>query len=234
MADELGARIKRYEQASRHTLTPRMPVMVRVDGRAFHTFTKHMKRPFDHDIMGAMSHATWMLAKQMQGFQLAYTQSDEASFLITDTESLTSEGWFGYNLNKIVSLSASIFSLHFYGYMMEADPPGMNGLPAFDARAFNIPIEDAPNAFCWRQQDWERNSLQMLASSLFSHSALQGKKKADMHNMLHEVGVNWADLSPAEKNGTFITKDFRKLSERLYYNDIKELIEAPKAERGIS
>lgn len=205
MSDALGDRIKKYEQAYNQTLTPRMPVMIRVDGRAFHTFTKGMNRPFDYDLMNAMAWATKKTALEMQGFKLAYVQSDEATFLLTDFDKLDTQGWFGYELNKLVSLSASIFTAHFNHYTNFWNIT--DKIATFDARAFNVPDDDVANVFVWRQRDWERNSLQMLARAHFSHVQLHGKGRRDMHDMLHAKGVNWANLSPRLKNGTFITKD---------------------------
>lgn len=202
VSDTLGDRVKRYESAYNQALTPRTPVVIRVDGRSFHTFTKGFERPFDGDLMDAMSSATQNTAREMQGFKLAYVQSDEATFVITDTDKLDSQGWFGYELNKIVSLTASTFTAHFNDFMRRWNITAK--LATFDARAFNVPADDVPNVFIWRQRDWERNSLQMLARAHYSDHELYGKKRADMHNMLHAKGINWADLEPRQKNGTFI------------------------------
>lgn len=196
----LGDRIKRYEASSRHFLTPRTPVIIRVDGRAFHTFTKGADKPFDKHIMQSMVLAASAVARDMQGFKAAYVQSDEATFLLTDYDDLETQGWFGYNLSKIISISAALMSVKFNYFYGDG---GMN--PVFDSRAFNVPKEDVVNTFLWRAQDWERNSLQMYARSFFSHKELHKKNREDIHNMLHEIGKNWTtDLKDIEKNGTFI------------------------------
>ena len=196
----LGDRIKRYEGSSRHYLTPRMPVIVRIDGRAFHTFTKGADKPFDKSIMTSMVCAATDVAMDMQGFKAGYVQSDEATFLLTDYDDLETQGWFGYNLSKIISISAGLMSVKFNYFC------GDTGLsPVFDSRAFNVPREDVVNTFLWRAQDWERNSLQMYARSFFSHKELHKKNREDIHNMLHKIGKNWTtDLTDQEKNGTFI------------------------------
>lgn len=201
MPDSLGDRIKRYEAAYAHRLVPRSCVMVRVDGKAFRTFTKGCAKPFDWKIIDAMVYAATLTASEMQGFKLAYVQSDEATFLLTDFDSLQTQGWFDYELNKIVSISASLFTAHFNRFY------GGDTLALFDSRAFVVPEADWPNAFVWRQRDWERNSLQMLARAHFSHKQVQGKKAPELHEMLHGVGVNWADLDPQIKNGTFVLRD---------------------------
>lgn len=229
MGDSLGDRIKRYEAAYNQKLTPRMPVMIRVDGRAFHTLTKDMDRPFDFTLMSAMEWATGGTAREMQGFKLAYTQSDEATFLIADTDNYDTQGWFNYAVNKLVSLSASIFTAYFNDFMKFWDKPV---LATFDARAFNIPAEDAPNAFIWRQRDWERNSLQMLARHHFPHKELHGKKRHELHEMLHGIGVNWAHLTPRERNGTFILRDGTVVQEKADYEQIATWID-PDRDAGV-
>jgi tRNA(His) 5'-end guanylyltransferase len=225
--DSLGDRIKRYEAVSRPFLAPNIPVMIRVDGKAFHTWARHMQKPFDMGIVTSMREAAVLTSEHMQGFQLAYTQSDEASFLITDTDSHEQEGWFGYNLNKIVSVTASTFTLYFNNAAREYIAPAV--APAFfDARAFSVPEADVPNAFLWRQRDWERNSLMMYARHFLSHGKLQNKKRDQVHELLHEYGANWAtDLEPVLKNGTWIGPDGGCSHEKLDYYGIQSLIGTP-------
>jgi len=201
--NSLGDRMKRYERSSKDFLTPRTPVIIRVDGRAFHTYTKGMKKPFDENLIEAMTYASKKVAQDMQGFKVGYIQSDEASFLITDYDDLNTQGWFGYNLSKIISITSSLMTAHFNEYMWRIN--ATNEIAYFDARAFNIPENDIPNYFLWRAQDWKRNSLQMYCRSFFSSKELHKKNHEDMHNMLHKIGRNWSkDLTDAEKNGTWI------------------------------
>jgi tRNA(His) 5'-end guanylyltransferase len=222
--DSLGDRIKRYEAASRPFLTPNTPVLIRVDGKAFHTWTKGFDRPFDMPLIQAMVQATRQTARQMQGFKLAYTQSDEATFLITDTDRLESQPWYGYSANKLVSITASMFTAYFNKAIGNLGNLALS--PAFfDARAFNVPFEDAANVFIWRQRDWARNSVMMCAQWHFSHGKLQGKKSNEAQEMMfRDYGFNWADLDPPLKNGTFITRADETISEKLSYTDIDAMI----------
>lgn len=203
MKDSLGDRIKGYESVTRNYAVRRMPLMIRVDGKAFHTFTKNFPRPYCDHLIKTMVHAAYMTAKQMQGFKAAYVQSDEATFLITDYDDINTEGWFRYNLQKMVSISAAYMTVYFKHYgCFEFE------CPVFDSRAFNIPREDVVNAFLWRAKDWERNSLQMFARAHFSHKELHKKGREDMHEMLHKIGKNWAtDTEEQHRNGTFIIKE---------------------------
>lgn len=222
----LGNRMKQYESVqTSNCLMRRMPVIIRVDGRAFHTLTASMDKPFDQLFMDWMVDSAKSAAEEMQGFKCGYVQSDEASFLLTDFDSFTTEPWFGYDLCKVVSISASLMTVEF-----------SNRLPlrkrvTFDARAFNVPLDDVANYFLWRAKDWERNSLQMYCQAHFSHKQLHSKGHEEMHEMLHGIGKNWTkDLSEIERNGTFLIKvpGGRDIIERTdvnpHYADIANLL----------
>jgi len=202
--DSIGNRMKdNYENAYRVKLTRRTPVILRLDGKAFHTLTKGCEKPFDNKLQNVMVRTGMFLMEEIQGAKCAYIQSDEISILLTDFDRLNTSAWFDNNLQKIVSISASYASVKF------TELYGNVGI--FDSRAFNIPKEEVCNYFVWRQQDWFRNSLQMLSQSHFSHKKLHGKNTSDMHEMLHEKGVNWAELPNRWKNGVFINKSGRDL-----------------------
>ena len=213
----IGDRIKKYERVSKTTLLPKSFVVLRVDGRAFHTFTRGMAKPFDYNIMGAMVMAGEKVANEMSGFKLGYHQSDEFSFAISDTDSYETEMWFDGEVQKLCSITASLFTLHFNDIMGGT-------FAAFDCCAFNVPSDDVANVFVWRQRDWERNSLQMFARSVFSQKQLHCKNNQEIHEMLHEKGLNWCDLADDSKNGTFITKDGARISEKLNYDAINSLL----------
>lgn len=227
-SNALDDRMKRYEKVSDNTLTPNSCAFVRIDGRAFHTFTKNRYfkenmtegNPFSRVLRDRMIDAALATAQDMQGFKLAYHQSDEVTFMMTDFDTINTDGWFGYRVNKLVSMTASMFTAHFNRRFIGT---GVN-LAFFDARAFVIPFDDAPNMFVWRQRDWNRNSVAMLAQAHFSHKELLHRSVADMHEMLHSKGINWANLSPWEKNGTFIDRNMTLRSDPLGYDQIKELI----------
>jgi tRNA(His) guanylyltransferase len=202
----LGDRIKKYEKAFHYTTVPRMPVMIRVDGKAFHTLTRNMNKPFDSKLIATMINSAIYTATRMQGFKVAYIQSDEVSFCLTDYDNLDTQGWFDYDLAKMVSISAAMMSVGFNSFMSTAQSY-TESIPIFDSRAFTVPISDIVNAFLWRAKDWERNSLQMYCRSLFSHKELNGKKRSDMHEMLHKINKNWTtDLPERERNGTFLIR----------------------------
>lgn len=227
--DSLGDRIKSYEDVYDQTLTPNSPVFIRVDGKAFHTYTKNFDKPFDATLHAGMFKAMERTARVMQGFKLAYMQSDECTFMITDYDSIESQGWFGYRLNKLVSITAAYFSTFFNHEMaqiriFDTDEILPFSLGVFDARAFVVPQEDAPNVFVWRQKDWERNSIQMLAQSLYSQKELHGKKVPDLLQMCYDKGANWHDLAGWQKYGTWLDSDNTIHYNAKAYDDIKELM----------
>lgn len=227
----LGDRMKLYEAVERRYLTRRVPVVIRVDGKAFHSWTKGCAKPFDEKIMETMVMAARETAEQMQGFKVAYVQSDEATFVLTDDDSLETEAWFGNNLNKLVSITASMFTAYFNRHWFASKSSRGDKQPAlFDARAFNVPHEDVINMLLWRAQDWRRNSLNMFAQSFFSHKQLKGKKAAEVHEMLYEIGENWAVLPSMHKNGTYLYKLGSEMigwtSTRAKYDQIEELLSA--------
>lgn len=192
MLDNLGDRMKKYEEACRGVLPRRLPVILRVDGRAFHTYTRGFDRPFDSRIGEVMGLVAVALCTQIQGAQFAYTQSDEISVLIHGYKRFASQPWFDNEIQKMVSVAAGIASATFTHEMAQRV---ISFKPAvFDARVFVLPEADVCNYFVWRQQDAVRNSVQTLARSLFSHAQCERKSCDDLKSMCAEAGQSWDDL----------------------------------------
>lgn len=202
---QLGDRMKRYELASKGYLTRRMPVIIRIDGKAFHTVAKRAIKPFDEKLEIAMAHTAQKLVELLQGCVFAYGQSDEISLLLIDYYKLESEAWFDYNIQKLCSVSASIATAWFnYSVSMMPDlKERLSCLPAlFDARAFNVPVDDVTNYFIWRQQDAERNSIQSFARSFYSQKECHKHTcKMLISKIIEERGIDWADLPIDQKRG---------------------------------
>jgi tRNA(His) 5'-end guanylyltransferase len=147
---------------------------------------------------------------EIQGAVFAYTQSDEISILLTDFATPQTSAWFDGNSQKITSVAASIITAHFnYNRLLRLGPVNAIPLAYFDARVFTIPDRiEVMNYFIWRNQDCARNSVSMVAQANFSHKELQGKSTPQMHEMLHDKGVNWAtDFPDGAKNGRLIVKE---------------------------
>ena len=219
MPDSLGDRMKGYENAYRLYLPRRLPVIIRVDGRAFHTFTKGFQRPFDEVLAQAMRETAIALCKEISGAKLAYTQSDEISILVTNNDTLETQPWFDNNLQKLVSLSASTatlaFDKAFYWATVTYKGDGQmfqvyakaSKTATFDSRAFVLPPDEVANYFIWRQQDATRNSIQMVAQTLYSHKELQNKNCDDLQEMIFKKGINWNEYEPWQKRGICVRKN---------------------------
>jgi tRNA(His) guanylyltransferase len=210
MIDSLGDRIKGYEKAYNITLPKRLPIIIRVDGKNFHSLLRNIKSPFDEGIKNLMDSAACKLLNEIQGAVFAYVQSDEISVLIINYSSLEYSPWFANELQKIVSVSASLATMGFD----EAAHFDMDGRfeylgdAAFDARTFILPKEEVCNYFIWRQQNWTRNSVQMLARTLYSHNQLNDKNNEELQEMIFQKGLNWNDLETWKKRGRcFYKKD---------------------------
>jgi len=196
----LEDRMKRYESIYHEIyLQPRTPVVIRVDGKAFHTLTKSCVEPFDGDFAKAMDYTASGLLTEVQNSRLAYVQSDEISLLLIDYNKFESCQWFDGNLQKIVSVSASVATESFNSFWQKQ--------AFFDSRAFNLSEREVVNYFIWRQQDATRNSIQMVARSLYSHKQLMNKNTNEQQEMIFQKGQNWNDLSPYWKRGRVLTKD---------------------------
>jgi tRNA(His) 5'-end guanylyltransferase len=221
--DSLGARMKEYELTAQSKLLRRTPVIIRVDGRAFHTFTKKCEKPYDSNLHDAMCFAAQQLVDGIQGAVLAYTQSDEISILVRDWDSVKTSAFYDNNVQKFVSISAVIASNAFNHHWFYRDfviGSRDNGMPAykelaqFDARVYNLPKEEVCNYFIWRQMDATRNSINMLAQANFSHKQLQGKNIRNVQDMLVlEKGKNWNNEEVWAKRGSCAYKVERAIAE---------------------
>lgn len=222
----LGDRMKDYEATSQSTLLKRTPVIIRVDGRAFHTFTKRLvadrtgaawqdhkiedpslrTSPFSDIMHEVMSYTAATLLNQIQNAVFVYTQSDEISILLRDWDRLETQQWFGANLQKMVSLSASIASTAFnYHLKRYSTPLSIQDLALFDSRTYNLPKEEVTNYFIWRQQDASRNSVNMLGRFYFSQKEMHGKSNSQVQDMMMlQHNVNWNDIPTWQKRGSCV------------------------------
>lgn len=207
--DALGDRMKDfYENRTRIKLPRRTNTIIRLDGKAFHSFTKGFEKPFDKDLTAAMNNTAKALCDEIQGAVVGYVQSDEISILLTDYKKLTTNAWFDGNIQKIVSVSASMATAYFNSYINYDRPDDSRLMAFFDSRVMTIPsITEVINYFIWRQQDAVRNSISMVAQSLYSHKELMNKNANEMQEMSFQKGVNWNDIDDGWKRGRMIIKD---------------------------
>lgn len=112
--DDLGTRMKEYYEAVPKTkLMRRMPVALRIDGKAFHAFTRGFQKPFDMILMKSMWDTMQYLCRNIQGCVFGYTQSDEITLILIDYQTLTTDAWFDYEVQKLCSVSASMATVAF-------------------------------------------------------------------------------------------------------------------------
>jgi tRNA(His) guanylyltransferase len=228
--DSLGDRMKRYETTTQSHLIRRMSVIARIDGRAFHTFTKRLKHvdpslqdtPFSVLMHDVMMKTTAALVSGVQGCVLGYTQSDEISLLIRDWDTLDTQAWFDYNVQKMVSLMAALATKAFNYCYNEHEKIDLYDWAEFDCRVHNIPKEEVTNYFIWRQQDASRNSVQMLGRFHFSQKQMHGKNNSQVQDMLMlEKEVNWNNIPTWMKRGACVVRNPNVLdsSTRVKWDD---------------
>lgn len=226
--DDLGVRMKTfYEQIPKTKLMRRCPVAIRIDGKAFHTYTRGFQKPFDEVLIKSMQETMKYLCENIQGCVLGYTQSDEITLILVDYKRLTSSAWFDYKVQKLCSIAASMATMAFNRIFAEKVKEFIyndgenyennseeyrlcsvykNAVikgAMFDACCFNIPKEEVTNLCYWRQDDASRNSIQMVGQANFSHEELHKKSRNDIQDMLMtQKGINWNDLPTYQKRGS--------------------------------
>jgi tRNA(His) 5'-end guanylyltransferase len=222
--DDLGNRMKEYyENIPKTKLMRRCPVILRIDGKAFHTFARGLQKPFDEVLVKTMQETMKYLCENIQGCVLGYTQSDEITLVLVDYKKITSQAWFDYEVQKMCSIAASMTTMAFNKFFrdnvgdylyenydeqyladyIETLQNAVDKGAMFDCRCFNIPKEEVTNCIYWRQLDASRNSIQMVGQANFSHKELQNKSCNDIQDMLMvQKGINWNDLPIYQKRGS--------------------------------
>ena len=206
MKDDIGDRMKIYEGAEAgRRLMPLLPTLARIDGRAFHSFTRGMERPFDATFSSCMLDTTTALVRDT-GACMGYTQSDEIT-LAWHSSTIKRQIFFDGRVAKMTSQLAAQATLIFYRLVLERMPGYADRLPTFDARVWVVPNRaEGANVFLWREMDATKNSLSMAASRYYKHTALEGKNSQQKHDMLHIKGVNWNDYSSLFKRGAYVQR----------------------------
>lgn len=204
--DSLGDRMKLYEnQTCGIKMLPRIPVIARLDGKGFSKFTKGLKRPYDERLSRLMIDTTKYLVKETNA-NCGYTQSDEIT-LVWYTDKIDSSIYFDGRLFKMISDLGSMCSVYFNRQLPKFIPEKGEMMPRFDARVFNVPtLDEAVNAFLWREQDATKNSITMAASEYYSHGTLHGKNGSEKQELLFQKGINWNDYPTFFKRGTYIQR----------------------------
>lgn len=222
MIDKLGDRMKLYEQMEAgRKLMPGLPICVRVDGRAFHTFTRGMKRPYDEDMSVAMIETMKFLVEQTDAC-IGYVQSDEISLVLSDIKAPMFDG----KIAKLNSVIASMATAKFNEVIHKSYPN--KPLAFFDCRCWNVPSRtEAVNNILWREFDATKNSISTAARSVYSDAQLLGKNGSEKQDMLMEKGINWNDYPVFFKRGTYARRVV--ISRKFTDEELNELPEHHEA-----
>ena len=251
-AFDLDKRMKEYEIRNRYYLQKRTPVIIRLNMKSGHNFTKGFKRPFDEVFIKSMQATAKYLCENIQNCKLSYQQSDEITLLLVDYDKLSTDCFFDYRVDKLCSIVASMATMAFNKFFrdnvgdylyenyddqyladyIETLQNAVDKGAMFDARCFNIPKEEVTNLVYWRQLDASRNSIQMVGQACFSHKELQNKSCNDIQDMLMiQKGINWNDFPTYQKRGSCCIKKEYAVNENGeeveidYITDVDESVE---------
>jgi len=210
----LSIRMKKYEDVNRYYLPSKQPVIIRVDGKAFHSYTKQSwcERPFSDILVKTFQQTTIAVCEQLMNCCIAYHQSDEVTFFLKDYERIEQQQLFAGNIQKISSTIASKFTAYFNKYMIEnllaanKDISKLK-LAEFDARCYTVPLHEVINCFIWRQRDAMKNSVSQYADSFFSSKQLHKKNTEDKKQLIRDTNKgDWDSLPLYIQRGTFFKK----------------------------
>ncbi len=218
----LGDRMKGYEASTNYKIIPRVPIVVRADGKKFSSLTKrlHLEKPFDKLFINMMIESVISLSKEMQGCMIGYTQSDEMTFIIRTDQSNETTPWFDNRIQKMNSIASSIITSTFNRIMWKQfdfdldDPSIPKG--HFDCRIHPVPdMVEAVNNLIWRQQDCTKNSISSAAYYEVGKKIGRGTTRKLLHELnqderqellFQKAGINWNNYPPGMKRGIVVFK----------------------------
>lgn len=205
---------------SNDVMIPTLPVIIRIDGNNFHNWTKGLERPFDENLNKLMTETTKFLVQETNAV-VGYTQSDEITLILYSSDrksSIYNDGKKQKILSKLTGKCVAFFNEERKKYL-----PNHNKVANFDCRIYQTPtLHDATVQLLWRENDATKNSIAMLAQSLFSHKELQGLDGSQMQDkMMLDKGVNWNDLPVRLKRGVYIKRI--KTSKPFSAEELKDL-----------
>lgn len=200
-----GDRIKALERIEAGRIAiPRLPILARLDGRAFHTLTKNYDRPFDLDMSNSMIQTAQALVEEFDAV-CAYTQSDEITLAWLEPN------LFDGRFQKLTSVLAGYCSVVFATAISEWKGDRTGQVPCFDCRVWQVPtLQDVLDVFVWREDDATKNSITMAAQAYYSHKELHGVDSAAKHEMLHKKGVNWNSYPAHFRRGVYLKRVLEK------------------------
>ena len=206
----LLTKYKAFESAVETQLPANTLAVIRLDGKAFHTFTKNFARPFDAHFAATMDAVGAHLCDVIDGAMFAYVQSDEISVVFSDLANPGTQMWAGGRVQKMVSIAAANATAMY----MAVSPTAL--FPIFDARVHTLDsLDQAREYVVWRRADATKNAITMAANTLRSHKALMGLPTAARRELLR--GTEHEHLPKEFLNGRLIVKEYRE--EPVIYTD---------------
>ena len=202
LADPSATLFKERELQWRTVLPENSLVGVRLDGKAFHTFTRQFAKPYDIMFMDAMDKTgMFVLDNLITGALFGYVQSDEITLFFTDKSAPEAQLLYAGKVEKILSTSASTASVGFLRAM-----PEVNGLPVFDARVFLIEsAEELARYLDWRRMDARKNAITMASEHVAGAKRLDAVPTRERLALL--AGTEWETLPEGFLYGRLLTRE---------------------------
>lgn len=199
---QVAARVKELESTNECRVPKDKGFIVRLDGVAFHTYTKGMTRPFDAAFSTAMLQTCEALLKKFDCLT-AYTQSDEITLWFPAQPEPGQTHIYGGRTQKLCSIIAAYTSVVFNQHIQ------IDRIAFFDARIL-VPDTDSDVVACfaWRQWDCRRNATSTIACAKFSPREMLHKSRVQLEEMLRAQGIDIHDGRFTQHNlyGTFLKK----------------------------
>lgn len=221
---DLAKRMKKYEHVTRTHLITRMPVIIRIDGKAFHTFTRGFDRPFDEILIRAMQETMMYLCQNIQGCVLGYTQSDEITLVLVDYKKFTSNAWFDYNIQKCVSIAASMATMAFNRIFIDCID-----------NAYHKEQDSLLSEFSWMNLDEQEREIFNLQRKFDVYYSVAGKAMFDarVFNLPKEEVTNniyWRQLDASRNSIQMVGQAYfsHKELQNKSCNEIQDMLMTQK------
>lgn len=197
---------KREEEAS-VSLPRKGWFVIRLDGKAFHTFTDGLNKPFDKGLSDAMEITLKALCAEIQNVKFGYTQSDEISLIMSDLDNENTSLWFDGNVPKIVSVAASIATAHFNKNFK--NPSGK--MAYFDARVFALQEDEVTQYLNWRQKDAFKNAVTLISLKHYSHKQIHSVNTKEKIAMINKKNDSLESYYKGNLKGVTVVKSSKRV-----------------------
>ena len=202
--------MKEYEIYSNLKVPVNSKIIIRLDGRSFHTLANDLNliKPYDENFYKVISEVCMDLFKEFSPLFI-YTFSDEISLLL---DKVPFDGRIEKLNSVIPSFASSSFVIH--------DNAEFKKPPAFDSRVIPIADEDIVKYFKWRQDESWRNCvnshgifhLKNKYSNAEANDKINGMKLNEIHELLFQDGINLNDIETYKKRGIAIYRKQKKIT----------------------